>query len=269
MVYQNKLIDCFKRVTIVLIFSCLTCGSYAWGVLGHRIVGEIAYSYLSVKAKKNIALLLGNESMAMSSNWPDFIKSDPQYNYLYNWHFLNVPPSLAEAEFLKYISNDTATNAYRKIMFLEKELDNKVTDKATKAMYLKLLIHIVGDIHQPLHLGHLDDKGGNNIKVTWFNDPSNIHQVWDEKLINFQQLSYTEYVKSINFTTPSEREAWQKQPLSDWMYESYQLADKVYADIHQDDKLSYGYNFKYIAILNKQLLKGGVRLAGILNEIFD
>ena len=269
MIPNNITASFFRRITIVIALTFFINYGFAWGVLGHRIVGEIAYTYLTPKAKKNIALLLGNESIAMSSNWADFIKSDPQYNYLYNWHFLNVPPSLKEAEFMKYISNDTAVNAYTKIMFLEKELDNKVTDKATKAMYLKLLIHIVGDIHQPLHLGHVDDKGGNTIKVTWFNEPSNIHQVWDEKLINFQQLSYTEYVRVINFSKASERDAWQKQPLSEWLYESYQLADLVYKDIQMDEKLSYTYNFRYITILNQQLLKGGVRLAGILNEVFD
>lgn len=267
--YKSKRNAQIRRFSIALIFSFSASFSYAWGVLGHRIVGEIAYSYLTPKARKNIGLLLGTETMAMSSNWPDFIKSDHQYDYLYNWHFLNVPPSLKEDEFMKYITNDTAINAYTKIMFLKKELENNVADKATKVMYLKLLIHIVGDVHQPLHLGHVDDKGGNTIKVTWFNEPSNIHQVWDEKLINFQQLSYTEYVRAINFISPEERKTWQKKPLSEWFYESYELAQLVYKDVQQDDKLSYNYNFKYITILNHQLLKGGVRLAGILNEIFD
>ena len=207
--------------------------------------------------------------MAISSNWPDFVKSDPKYNYLYPWHYINMEASLSQSDFMKHVENDTAVDANTKIQFIEKALKDKVTDRNTKVEYLKLLIHIVGDIHQPLHVGRLDDKGGNSIKVTWFGEASNLHQVWDEKMINFQQLSYTEYVAAINFTTPEQRKAWQKQPLKEWLYESYQLAEKVYADIHPDDKLSYNYNFKYIAILNERLLKAGVRLAGILNEIFD
>lgn len=269
MIYQYNVKVYCKRLSIALLFTCFSCFSFAWGPIGHRIVGEIASKYLTSRAKKNIANLLGNESMAISSNWPDFVKSDSKYNYLYAWHYVNMEPSLSKTDFMKVLENDTAINAYTKILFIEKELRNKVADRKTQAEYLKLLIHIVGDIHQPLHVGHLEDKGGNTIKVTWFNELSNLHQVWDEKMINFQQLSYTEYVSAINFTTSEERKSWQKEPLNEWFYESYLLADKVYGDIHPDDKLSYNYNFKYIAILNQRLLKAGVRLAGILNEIYN
>jgi S1/P1 Nuclease len=96
-----------------------------------------------------------------------------------------------------------------------------------------------------------------------------LHAVWDEKLITFQRLSYTEYTTSINFTDKQQRQAWQKQPMSEWLFESYQIADKLYGAITQpNQKLSYRYNYDNIDILNQQLLKGGVRLAGLLNEIF-
>ena len=67
-----------------------------------------------------------------------------------------------------------------------------------------MLIHLVGDIHQPMHTGRSDDQGGNKIKVMWFNEPKNLHQVWDDQLILFQQLSYTEYAAAINHTTPAQ-----------------------------------------------------------------
>ena len=88
-------------------------------------------------------------------------------------------------------------------------------------MYLRLLIHIVGDVHQPLHVGRKGDRGGNDIKVTWFGESSNLHKIWDEGLIDNQQLSYTEYVNAINFTTPQQRAEWQKDPFEKWFYESY------------------------------------------------
>jgi hypothetical protein len=136
-------------------------------------------------------------------------------------------------------------------------------------MYLRLLIHITGDIHQPMHVGRLEDLGGNKIKVMWFNDAANLHQVWDEKLINFQQLSYTEYVAAINHTSKAQRNEWYSEPLNSWLYQSYKYAEKIYSDIKQpDQKLDYKYNFNYIGILNERLLKGGVHLAGLLNEIF-
>ena len=123
-------------------------------------------------------------------------------------------------------------------------------------------------MHQPLHVGRLEDLGGNKIKVSWFFAGSNLHRVWDEQLINFQQLSYTEYATAINFTTIAQRKVWQKQPLKQWIYDSYQLAEKIYADVQPDEKLDYGYNFKFINTVNTQLLKGGVHLAGLLNDLF-
>jgi hypothetical protein len=241
----------------------------AWGLLGHRIVGEIAESHLSPKAKKAIQEILGNESMAMASNWPDFIKSDPSFNYLNAWHYINFKDGYTYDDMKAYLAVDTITDAYTKINFLVKELKSPKLDKSQKAMYVKLLIHIVGDVHQPMHVGREEDLGGNKIKVLWFSQPTNLHSIWDEKLIDEQKLSYTEYVKAINYSTTAQRAEWQKQPVSKWLYESYEIAQQLYTEIKQpDQKLSYRYNFDHIETLNNRLLKGGVRLAGILNEIF-
>ena len=135
-------------------------------------------------------------------------------------------------------------------------------------MYLKLLIHFVGDIHQPFHVGRHEDLGGNKIKLTWFSTSTNLHAVWDEQLINFQQLSYTEYTTAINHTTLKQRLAWQKQPISEWFIESHQIAERLYSGVTPDQKLSYRYNYDNIQILNERLLKAGVRLAGLLNQLF-
>lgn len=258
-----------KKLAIILICIYMPVHSMAWGLLGHRIVGQIADSYLTKKAKRGIEAILGNESVAMSSNWPDFIKSDPAYKYLSNWHYVNIKQGMTQAEVISILEKDTSTNAYTKINWLKSELKRKDIPAADKQMYLRLLIHLVGDIHQPLHIGRPDDLGGNKIRVLWFNDPYNLHQIWDEVLIDFQQLSYTEYATAINFTTKQQRAAWQQLPMSQWFFESYQIAEQIYGDVKgTEDKLGFQYNFKYKAILEAQLLKGGVRLAGILNEIF-
>jgi hypothetical protein len=257
-----------KKILLLGCFFYLPFTSMAWGVLGHRIVGQVADSYLSLNAKKAIAKILGTESIAMASNWPDFIKSDTTFAYLSPWHYVNIKAGMTIAEVKDFLDKDTNVDAYTKINFLVKELKNKKLSAGNKAFYLKLLIHIVGDIHQPLHVGRIDDLGGNKIKLTWFGTPTNLHRVWDEQLINFQQLSYTEYTTAINHTTASQRKIWQKQGLKTWIYESYQSVEKIYADVKPDDKLDYLYNFKFVGLLNTQLLKGGVHLAGLLNEIF-
>lgn len=259
-----------RRIKILLCtaFLYLPLWGFSWGKLGHRIVGQIADSYLTKQAKKEIYRILGTESIAMTSNWPDFIKSDPSYSYLDNWHYINFKQGLSETEIKNYLASDTATDAYSKINWLVAQLKAKDLEQQNKLMYLRLLIHIVGDIHQPLHTGRPEDRGGNGIRLTWFNNPYNLHQVWDDRLIDLQELSYTEYATAINHTTKEQRQQWQAEPLSEWIWQSYQLAEKIYADVKPDDKLSYLYNFKNIGTVNQQLLKGGVHLAGLLNEIF-
>jgi hypothetical protein len=259
-----------KSLLLFMGFITVSLSSFAWwGQTGHRVVGEIAEIYLTNKARKAIREILGDESIAISSNWADFIKSDTAFNYLSPWHYVNAKQGLSQAEFNDVLARDTIVDAFTKLNFLIAELKNKQLPPGKKNMYLRLLIHIVGDIHQPLHVGKAEDLGGNRVRVLWFGDSTNLHSVWDDKMIESQDLSYTEYVKAINHTTKSQRRQWQQQPLNEWFYESYQLAGKVYSSVTQPfQRLSFRYNFDHIAIVNSQLLKGGIRLAGILNSIF-
>ena len=259
----------FQKLIVLCLFVYMPFAGHAWGVIGHRIVGQIADSYLTKKTRTELGKILGFESIAMASNWPDFIKSDPAYNYLSTWHYVNLMSGLSFDEVKNFLTADTSTDAYTKINFLVNEFKtNKLLSQETKQLYVRLLIHIIGDIHQPMHLGRPDDRGGNAVKVKWFSDDSNLHSVWDGKLIDFQQLSYTEYAVAINHTTLAQRKAWQKQTLVDWIYDTYGITEKIYADVKPDQRLDYLYNFKFIVPLNDQLVKGGVHLAGIFNDIF-
>ncbi|MGV3539238.1 MAG: S1/P1 nuclease [Rufibacter sp.] len=259
----------FKNVFLLCVFVYLPLQSMAWGMLGHRIVGEIAERHLSNRAKKNIRKILGPESVAMASNWPDFVKSDPAFDYLDTWHYINLKEGLTQQQVETHLKQDTSTNAYTKINFLVNELKKKDLAQEKKAQYLKILIHLVGDIHQPIHVGRPEDLGGNRIRVEWFNQPTNLHRLWDSQLLEHQQLSYTEYATAVNCVSKDQSKTWKQQPMTQWFFESYQIADQLYKGIKQpQEKLSYRYNFDHVDTLNQQLLKGGVRLAGLLEEIF-
>lgn len=258
------------KFLLICLFFYLPLSGKAWGVTGHRVVGEIADSYLTKKTKREIGRILGFESVAMASNWPDFIRSNPAFKYLDPWHYHSVKGGLTENEVKAFLEADTSTGAFNKINFLIKELkqNRNVLSPETKTLYLRLLIHIVGDVHQPMHVGRPDDRGGNAIKVKWFSDDTNLHRVWDSDLIDFQKLSYTEYATAINHTTKEQRSLLQSQPVSQWFWDSYRQAEKLYADIKPDQRLDYLYNYKFIDLLNEKLLQGGVHLAGVLNDIF-
>lgn len=241
---------------------------FAWGQEGHRVCGEIASRHLTKKAQATIASILGDESIAMASNWADFIKADTAYNYLSSWHYIDLPDSLTYASLKDFLKEDTATDAYTKINFLSAQLKNKQLPKDKQVFYLKLLIHIVEDIHQPLHtIG--TEKGGNGIKVHWFNEASNLHKVWDGDLINFQQLSYTEYANWIDHAKAAQIKLWQQQPISQWLFDSYSIGENLVKEVGgEHEKLGYLYNYQHIDTLNQQLLQGGIHLAKILNTIF-
>lgn len=241
----------------------------AWGLLGHRVVGQIAESYLNKKASIEIKLILGNETMAMASNWADFIKSEPSYNYLNNWHYINLPAGLKDEQLDYSLKRDTVTDVYTKILFLSSELKNKSLDRKKKVSYLRLLIHLVGDLHQPMHTGRLEDLGGNKIQLTWFGQNTNLHRVWDSDLIGSQELSYTEYSRAINFIDKKELHFLQSQDVAQWVKDSYRISEKIYANVKNGDKLGYRYIYDYIEIANQQMLKGGIHLAALLNSIFS
>jgi hypothetical protein len=262
--------DLVKKLILGLAIIYLPLQSMSWGTEGHRIAGLVAESYLTSKARAAIKAILGDTSIAIASNWADFIKSNPNYNYMNTWHYIDLDKNYTYPELQVYLKRDTTINAYTKPQFLVTELKKSGLSKANKLLYLRMLIHIVEDLHQPLHVGHTADKGGNDIKVTWLNNPSNLHSVWDSGLIDFQQLSYTEYAAVINHTSAAERAQWQKAPMSQWVYESGQIADKLYFETKTGDNLNaFKYNFSHIAIVNRQLVKAGVRLAGVLNAIFS
>jgi hypothetical protein len=259
----------FKKLLLGLIIIYLPVKSMAWGAEGHRIAGYIAESYLTPKARAAVKAILGDTTIAIASNWADFIKSDPNYNYFSSWHYIDLDQTYSYPELEAYLNRDTGADAYTKLNFLVAELKKKDLPADKKLLDLRMVIHLVEDIHQPLHVGHTTDKGGNDIKVTWLGNPSNLHSVWDSGLIEFQQLSYTEYAAAINFTTAAQRAQWQREPISQWVYESNQIADKIYGEVKSGDVLNgYRYNFNHITVVNRQLLKAGVRLAGLLNQIF-
>lgn len=258
-----------KKLFLLGVLFYFPFQSMAWGMLGHRVVGQIAESYLNKKASREIKKILDNESLAMASNWADFIKSEPAYNYLNNWHYINLPAGLNTEQLDYALQRDTVTDAYSRILFLSSELKNQALDQDKKVMYLRLIVHLTGDLHQPMHTGRFEDLGGNKIQLTWFGQNTNLHRVWDSDLIESQDLSYTEYSRSINFINKYQLHSLQSEGAAQWVSDSYKISEKLYANVKPGDKLSYRYIYDNIEIANQQLLKGGIHLAALLNSIFS
>lgn len=258
-----------KLVLFCMVTACIISSNtiFAWGVTGHRVVAEIAQRHLSSTAKKELKKLIGNQPMAFWANWPDFIKSDTIWKYASKWHYVDLPGNLGKDKFITDLKALSGENLYTQISAMEAKIKDKSLSLEERQIALRFLIHFVGDVHQPLHVARDEDQGGNKIMVTWFDKPINLHALWDEALIDFQQWSYTEYATVLNVADKTQVVQWQNAPLEDWFYESHILSDKIYELTPAGSKLSYRYNYLFVQNLNDQLLKGGVRLAKILNDI--
>lgn len=241
----------------------------AWGLNGHRIVAEIAEQHLDRRTKKQINKVIDNQKLAYWANWPDFVKSDSSFKHADGYHYVNIDSNLPKTEFLTALKNTSEENLYKRALFLINELKtNQNLSKPQQQEYLYYLIHMIGDAHQPLHVGREQDLGGNRIKVEWFRKPTNIHSVWDTDLVEYENYSFTEYSMMLNIHPKKYNQQLQEGWLEDWIFDSYQHANDIYANVKMDDKLGYRYHFDNKYTIEKQLLKGGLRLAKLLNFIY-
>jgi hypothetical protein len=251
-----------KRCVLVLFATLLMVNAFGWGVTGHRATGLIAQHYLNAKAKKRINQILGQESLAMVSTWMDEIRSDSTYNYTTDWHWTTIPDGG------RY--EDVESNPDGKVVMMIEKFTNELrSGKLTKKQeveYLKMLIHMVGDIHQPLHVGRPGDRGGNDVKVKWFKSDSNLHRVWDSEMIDDTKLSYTELAESLGKPDSETIKKWQASSVREWTVESMNCRPQVY-DIGNGN-LGYLYTYKYLSVARGRMLQAGVRIAGLLNQIY-
>ena len=236
-----------------------------WGKTGHRATGEIAENYLNKKAKKAMDKILNGQGLAFVANYADDIKSDPDFRKYGPWHYVNLAPD--EEKYNEETANPKG-DLYQAILKCKEVLKDENASKEDKQFYLKMLVHFVGDLHQPFHVGRGADKGGNDIQVRWYNEGSNIHRVWDSQMIDSYQMSYTELAENSRTLSRAQIEAIEKGEVIDWVYESREMADELYDSVEVGEKLGYEYMYEHLPTVLKQLQKGGIRLAKILNEIY-
>jgi len=252
---------CLIGIAAVALLLVLPSGAAAWGATGHRVVARIAEHYVAPQTARAVEELIGPDSLVRVATWADEIKSDPSWNRASPWHYVNVPPGG---------SLDTAERSDRGDLLEALErfsavLRDRQADPAERETALRFLVHFVGDAHQPLHSGYAADRGGNDVLVTWFGDPTNLHTVWDSKLIDHQDLSFSEMAELIDHPTPEQIADWQASTFRDWYDESRALLDDVY-DLG-DRRLGWDYAYRKTPIVEHRLLQAGVRLAGLLDRL--
>lgn len=240
---------------------CTPLQLLAWGQKGHDVVAAVAQRHLTPAARCAVDSLLKGKSMVYWANWLDNASHTPDYDYSRTWHYKNIDPQYTYAEAPQNPKGDVVTAINEQITTLSG------ISAGDKSLALKMLIHLVGDLHQPMHMGRAADRGGNKHQVQYFGRGSNLHSVWDTSLLeSAHKWGYGEWADQIDIATPP---AYLISGNPDtWGEETYEIAKEVYADTPSGADLSYDYVARWAPVIEGQLLKGGLRLATLLNSLW-
>ena len=273
-----------KRIVLIVLSTFIMMESvslYAWGPMGHDVVASIAEQHLNRKTKRKINRLLGGRSIVYYSSWMDNIQNSPYWENGYNqtktWHYANVDKGLTYQTMQKNENGDVVNS----LEMLTDAMINRY-DELTDSMkvdYVKMIVHMVGDLHCPMHAGRLSDRGGNDTKVKWFGQPTNLHSVWDSRMIDAaRKWNYTEWVEQLDRTNRKYRKNVTEGSYEDWFTTTVANAAEIYNYVEALDQqlpeeelpnLSYQFVYDFSPMLEEQLLLGGYRLAHVLNTIFS
>jgi S1/P1 Nuclease len=241
----------------------------SWGKVGHQAIGYIAAAHLTPKTAAAIQELLGTETLADVSTYADEIRLDSFFQYTAPWHYIDVPAEENFKQFQESVYQQTTPNVFIALNHWERALTNPKSSRAIKIFALKMIVHFVGDLHQPLHVAREEDKGGNLIKVLYEGDSTNLHWVWDTKLIEHKGLSAQDLAKEWDFATPEDIKSWQADPLIEWLYESNHVCNHIYDEHPEGKNLGQAYYDQHIEYIRQRIDQAGIRLAGVLNQCFD
>ncbi len=252
-----------KRFLALLLLSFTLFSAFSYDPLGHRIIASIAQEKLKPDVKKQIEKVLGTNGIIYGSTWADEIRADNKYKETYPWHYQNLADNLTDEQVLDLWENPSREGEH---LFLAiQNLSKKLKSSPQDAESLKLLIHFVGDLHQPLHLGRLDDLGGNKVKYNWFGKETNIHHLWDTELIEAKKMSYSEICQYLKDKFKDQKI---KTNLKASILKSYQVRNEIYA-YDYTQRNNYKYTYLFDEIVDERLYRGGLELAQILNEIYS
>ena len=255
-----------NKLIIGVVAAAMSFQVLSWGQTGHRVTGAIAEIYLTPKAQLAISQLLINEDLAEASTYADEMRSNPSEFWKKTanpWHYVNV----FEGKTYSDIAPPPEGNAVTALEMFTKQLKSKKASLEEKQLALRFIVHIVGDLHQPFHAGNGTDKGGNDVKLQFFWEDSNLHRVWDSGLIDRENLSYTEWTNKLSRKISSQQaKEWMEVDPKVWIAESAKLRDNLYPE---NDKLSWDYQYQNMPIVKQRLQMGGVRIAAYLNDLFN
>lgn len=249
----------------------------AWGPIGHRVAAAIAQDNVDGRTRAAIAQILGDETLSEASTWPDEQRSNPAQFWQETaspYHYVTLAPGTAAEDIAHPAEGDalTALERFRAV------LRDPAASQEDKALALRFVVHIVSDLHMPLHAGKPGDRGGNDVVADWFGTRTNLHWIWDEGMILRQQLSFSEYAERLDRRiAPEETLAWWNARPETWIDESAALRDRLYPETGAElgmgtaeapVRIGNRYQWQWLPVAEERLQQAGVRLAAYLDATF-
>lgn len=247
-------------IIILLVVGTNINKAYSWGRDGHRIVALIAKSQVNKEVVLQVNQYLNGMSWEDAACWMDDIKGSAGSEYMKEWHYVNVLKDKT------YVKRKTL-NIHNQLEYYLKILRNhEMFAKATVFEALKIVFHLVGDVSQPLHCGDAEDRGGTQVNVKFKGRTTNLHKLWDSEIIEDKSIDIWTCSKILLAFSEEEKKNCQNLIISTWINESRSLLKSAYEITA--GTIDRNYVDKNAELIQKQLVKSGLRLAAILNTNF-
>ena len=252
-----------KPILLTTAFILLCLGRcVAWGREGHAIVGRIAMQYVSSATRDKIRAILGNTSIEDAADWMDEIRSDSRYDYMQSWHYINISRG-KQFDYKAAMADDNVFHAINNAVL---KLQQKGLNPEDQQLQVMILMHLVGDLHMPLHDSY-EDKGGNKVDVWFKGRDMSLHRLWDEELIHEEHISYETVLAAARSVTSAQLKKEQTTAPGDWINEA-----RSYLPVINDignGRISNAYAQKSKPIIEHQLAMAGIRLALMLDRVLS
>ncbi len=244
--------------------------AHAWGPVGHWIVATIAERLLTDGAARQVRALLaadGSATLADVASWADKVRETRRETG--PWHFVDIPLSAPGYDAARDCpGNDCVVE---QIAQFRQVLADSKADQRFKVEALKWIVHLVGDLHQPLHCTDDHDRGGNDLRLRFFGRATNLHAVWDHGVIDHMRPADRLAATLVMSIKADETKAWPEGTAALWATEAHVVGQRIaYGALTTRDHPEIGQNYQAIAApaVELQLKRAGVRLASVLNAAF-
>jgi hypothetical protein len=258
-------------LAIALALPMAPAPAAAFGGDGHRIVAELAQRQLTAAARSEVSRLLAGEadaSLAGTSTWADQVRELEAWRYTAPWHYVNFPRGDCRYRArARCPGGDCVVGAIGRQAGILSDPDHGT---AARRQALKFLVHFVADVHQPLHAGYADDRGGNTFQVFYLGRGGNLHALWDGGILRSARLDWPDHVERLARRAPApDAGAWSPQAPARWAEQSCRLIVQAGVYPPRPGRLPRDYVQRQLPVVEGQLILAAARLAGLLNALLD